>query len=92
MFEDVAEPSRRRHLPFDMTALQLNHFQCKPTYELKPAPVMNELTTSETTCRAKPDISPPGCATSLLPPATPISCVDKNNKNWLPLIEKLFLD
>ena len=41
---------------------------------------MNELTTSETRCRAKPDISPPGCATSLLPPATPISCVDKKQQ------------
>ena len=52
----------------------------------------------KTRCRAKPDVNPPGCATSrlrhallLLPYANAIyrtspklSCVDKTDKNWLP--------
>jgi len=37
-----------------------------------------------TRCKARRNVSPPGCATSRLHPATPISSVDKTNKNWLP--------
>jgi len=33
---------------------------------------------------AEPKVSPPGCATRRLRPATPISSVDKASKNWLP--------
>jgi len=53
-------------------------------YAARTAQKYANVTSQTTRFTAKPNASPPGCAASRLRPATPISSVDKANKNWLP--------